>query len=108
MRIVTDIRPLMEKMEYTCIFYDKDEQLNFMFNCYHLLGNTALTSHETLETILYSKYYWYNKYKNRYQKLHGEDAGVEQQQFMLLEEIEDKIGTVDRKTIEKIEKMDCK
>ncbi len=29
MRIVTDIRPLMEKMEYNCIFYDKDEQLNF-------------------------------------------------------------------------------
>ena len=52
MRIITDIRPLMEKMEYTCIFYDKDEQLNFMFNCYRFLEIQALTSHETLETIL--------------------------------------------------------
>ena len=102
MRIVTDIRPLMEKMEYNCIFYDKDEQLNFMFNCYRFLEMQALASHETLETILYSKYYWYDKYKNRYQKLYGKDAGVEQQQFMLLEEIEDKIGTVDCETVEKI------
>ena len=57
---------------------------------------------------MYSKYYWYDKYKNRYQKLYGKDAGVEQQQFMLLEEIEDKIGTVDWETVEKIEKMNCK
>ena len=38
-----------------------------------------------------SKYYWCSKYKDRYTALYGQDVGIEQQQYKIIEEIEQRI-----------------
>ncbi len=53
-------------------------------------GIQELTN-ESLEVILYSKYYWCSKYKDRYTALYGQDVGIEQQQYKIIEEIEQRI-----------------
>lgn len=57
------------------------------------------------KSVMYSKYFWHTKFKNRYLDLFGYDAGIEQQSFKLLEECENKLeGGVDWEIIEEIEK----
>jgi hypothetical protein len=38
--------------------------------------------------IYYNKYYWYMKFYQAYKKTHGSDAGMEQQEFKIIEESE--------------------
>ncbi len=70
----------------------EDKTLNEYANNYKVLAenrkNIMLILDKDLETVLYSEYYWYTKFKNYYKKVYGEDAGVEQGQFKLIEEIE--------------------
>ena len=57
-----------------------------------------------LESILYSKYYWCTKYKERYNQLYGFDAGLEDQQCNMLPEIQYKLGeNTDWDLLEKID-----
>lgn len=49
-------------------------------------------TNEPLEVILYSKYYWCSRYKDRYTELYGHDAGIEQQQYKIIEELEQKVA----------------
>ena len=48
-----------------------------------------------LEVVLYSKYYWLMRYVKKYNEVNGYDAGMEQQQFKLIEEFHG-IPPVDR------------
>lgn len=70
----------------------EDKTLNEYANNYKGLAENRksimLIIEKDLETVLYSEYYWYTKFKDYYQKIYGEDAGVEQGQFKLIEEIE--------------------
>ncbi|MDE5718986.1 MAG: hypothetical protein K2I53_15540 [Lachnospiraceae bacterium] len=56
----------------------------------------------TLSDILYGRYYWFTKFLVRYEKLYGKDAGMEQQQFKIIEAM-DHAGCVDCSLLEKIE-----
>lgn len=57
-----------------------------------------------LDSILYSKYYWCTKYKVLYSNLYGQDVGVEQQQYKVIEEIEQNLEEgVDWNIIQNIE-----
>lgn len=61
-------------------------------------------TNESLEVILYSKYYWCSKYKKRYTELYGTDIGVEQQQYKIIEEFDQRInGDVDWSFIQQCE-----
>lgn len=56
----------------------------------------------TLSDILYARYYWFTKFLVRYEKLYGKDAGMEQQQFKIIEAM-DYAGCVNCSLLEKIE-----
>ena len=57
----------------------------------------------TLSDILYGRYYWFTKFLVRYEALYGKDAGMEQQQFKIIEAI-DYAGCVDCSLLEQIER----
>lgn len=60
---------------------------------------------KSLKDILYSKYYWCAKFVVLYEKLYNKkDAGLEQQQYKILEAIDQKLKEpVDWKKIQEIE-----
>ena len=64
---------------YCLLFYTKEDEV------------IALTG-KPLEAVLYSKYYWLKRYVKKYNEVNGYDAGMEQQQFKLIEELEQRLG----------------
>ena len=60
----------------------------------------------TLSDILYGRYYWFTKFLVRYEKLYGKDAGMEQQQFKIIEAM-DYAGCVDCSLLKKIDQEWC-
>lgn len=65
---------------------------------------TALTG-ESLEVILYSKYFWLTQYMKKYNAINGYDAGIEQQRFELIEELDQRLENVDWDLLQKIDDM---
>lgn len=57
------------------------------------------------ETIFYNRYYWLLTLNKRLKKIHGEDAGMDQQEFKLLENAEEEYGNIDWKVVEEIEQQ---
>ena len=55
------------------------------------------------ENLSYSKYYWYVKFKDKYETIYGFDAGIEQQQFKLLEELDQRFDNIHWDLLEKID-----
>lgn len=62
---------------------------------------TALTG-EPLEVILYSKYLWLTQYMKKYNEIYGYDAGIEQQKFKVIEELETRLTNVDWDLLQKL------
>lgn len=60
----------------------------------------------TLSDILYGRYYWFTKFLVQYEKLYGNDAGMEQQQFKIIEAM-DYAGCVDCSLLKKIDQEWC-
>ncbi|WP_231559661.1 hypothetical protein [Bacillus sp. UNC322MFChir4.1] len=83
-----------------------DEMLKGFCDYYDFLSRNVanLMAKETKHKIMYSKYYWYTKYKKRYFEVYGYDAGIEQEEFKLLEELENELEDgVDWSIIQEIE-----
>jgi hypothetical protein len=83
-----------------------DETLNKTLVYYDFLNNNieTLVLKEDKSKIMYSKYYWYTKYKQRYFEVVGYDAGIEQEGYKLLEELENELEEgVDWSIIQEIE-----
>lgn len=84
-----------------------DEKLKKALVYYNFISNNIenLFLKEDKRSIMYSKYYWYTKYKERYFEVVGYDAGIEQEGFKLLEEIQNELKDgVDWGIIQEIEK----
>ncbi len=83
-----------------------DNQLNYFYNNWYFLNKHEEKLKDTkglsLETILYSKYYWFSRFTDRFHVVYGFDAGVEQQQFMIVEEIDQKLENVDWNFVESL------
>lgn len=64
---------------------------------------------ESLETVLYSKYYWSSRLIDRYTSLYGSDAGMEQCRYKILDEMDREFhGAIDWEVVERLEKdTDC-
>ena len=77
-------------LNYWCCFDEKEREIQ------ELLGVSS-------EIILYSKYYWCTQYKNRFNELYGKDAGIDQQQYKLIEEMMQRINDVDWCFVQMIE-----
>lgn len=86
----------------------EDVDLNRLLNGWFFLETNETIiqelTNETLEIILYSKYYWCSRYKDRYFELYGQDAGIEQQQYKIIQELEQRLeGEIDWEVVQMIE-----
>lgn len=103
-----NMEELLTKAKYLKRKEYEDKELNNFFNYLILFEQKekmiqSLTN-ESIETILYSKYYWSLRYKERYMELYGPEASVEQQQYKILEELDQRInGDIDWNIIKLIE-----
>ena len=90
-----NIDELLMKTKYITKNQYKDIKLNTFLNYWIFFDKKETRiqelTNESLEVILYSKYYWCSKYKDRYTALYGQDVGIEQQQYEIIEEIEQRI-----------------
>lgn len=107
--LLNNVDELLSKTGY-CIKREYEDQiLNSIYN-YCLLffcketEVIALTG-EPLEVILYSKYYWFTQYMKKHNEINGYDAGIEQQRFKLIEELDQRLENVDWVLLQKTEDM---
>lgn len=87
----------------------EDVELNCLLNYWCFLEEKEVeileVINETLDVILYSKYYWSTKYIQKYTKSYGQDAGLEQQHYKIIEEMDQRLDDVDWEMIEEIDTM---
>lgn len=83
---------------YICKKKYSDGRLNSLLNCWIFFEEKEKEiqklSGESLDIILYSKYYWCMQYKNRFNELYGKDVGIDQQQYKIIEEMTQRIEDV--------------
>lgn len=90
-----NIEELFVKTHYTYRNKHDDIELNRLLNYWCFFEEKEMImreiTKESLEVILYSKYYWCSRYKEKYIKIYGTDAGIEQQQYRILEELDQRL-----------------
>lgn len=90
-----NMEELIVKTKYIMKNQYKDVNLNILLNYWIFFEEKEAMiqelTNESLEVILYNKYYWCSRYKDRYTELYGQDVGVEQQQYKIIEELEQRI-----------------
>jgi hypothetical protein len=75
----------------------------------HILGQLETKASKgngsaNLNDLFYSRYYWFNKFRERYFSLYGHDEGLEQQSFKMLSDFNEEFPEkVDWSIIEQIE-----
>ena len=78
-----NMEELLAKTKYIIKNQYKDVDLNIFLNYWMFFEEKEAMIQEltnaSLEVILYSKYYWCSRYKERYMEVYGIDAGIEQQ-----------------------------
>ena len=98
-QIIHDIEKIM--MESNYIFKEKypDNPLNSFYNYWYFLNEyeeeLIETQNASLEAILYSKYYWFSRLTDRFYEVYGFDAGIDQQQSMIIDEMDQRLDHVD-------------
>ena len=101
----------IEQLKNKCRYEDEDnypeKDLNSVFNNWIFLDKFEKELSEdmsfSLDEILYSKYYWCTQFKNKYNELYGADAGIDQQQFKIIEYMAECLEDVDWDFIKNIE-----
>ena len=105
-----EIKELFKRAGYEPKKKYDNEELEQFFHYWNFLEEreSFVTEfmNEPLDVILYSKYYWYSKLKNKYVELYGFDAGMEQIQYKIIEEMEQRLDEVDWNGNQKIDCMD--
>lgn len=97
----------MEKFSYQLHKEFENENMNKSYNYFIFLSrhkNELMQNHISLEAILYTTYSVFTKFLQDYEKNIQKDAGLEQQHYNLIQDIEREIGTVDWDLLQKIEK----
>ena len=109
--IRNNIDEIIDKLGYTYKKEDSNTQLNIFLTYWHFFDEKEKDIQEflriSLETILYSKYYWCTLYKKRYHELYGEDTGIDQQQYKIIEDMTQRLNDVDWNLIQMIEELEC-
>ena len=97
----------MEKFSYQLHKEFENENMNKSYNYFIFLSrhkNELMQNHISLEAILYTTYSVFTKFLQDYEKNIQKDAGLEQQHYNLIQDIEREIGTVDWDLLQKIER----
>lgn len=106
--VIENTEELLIKAKYIKRREYEDEVLNDFMNYWMFFDEKeeiiqGLTE-ESLEVILYIKYYWSSRYIERYSELYGTDAGAEQQRYKIIEDLDQRTnGDVDWNLIKMIE-----
>lgn len=103
-----NMEELLLKAKYKKRKEYEDENLNNFLNYWSFFEEKEamiqMLTNESIEVILYSKYYWSSKYKERHIELYGSDVSVEQQQYKIIEELEQRVnGDIDWSFIQLID-----
>ncbi len=103
-----NMEALLLKVSYSRKSEYEDKELNDFFNYWFVFeekeDDILRLKDESIDSMLYTKYYWCTKYKKRYEELYGYDAGIEQQQYKLIEELQARINeTVNWSLLESME-----
>lgn len=105
--IITEINELKNSIQFMPINEFKDSVTNEYYNNWVFLAENLIiilnNTDYTEQDVLYSKYYWCTRFLNRYHMIYGNDAGFDQQQFQIYEEIEMNLGSVDWNIIQELE-----
>ena len=97
----------MEKCSYQVLKEFENENMNKLYNYFVFLSRykrELMQNRILLEAILYTTYSIFTKFLQSYEKNIQKDAGLEQQHYNLIQDIEREIGTVDWDLLQKIEK----
>ena len=96
--LISNLKDLMTVTGYTIKSRYPNPELNYLFSCFDFIKTYESQISKMLEikpeNLSYSKYYWYVKFKNKYEAIYGFDAGIEQQQFKLLEEFDQRFDNI--------------
>ncbi|MBQ7774871.1 MAG: hypothetical protein IJ379_03030 [Lachnospiraceae bacterium] len=111
MQLITDhIEKLLTELNHTYIENFPDKQLNCLYNYWHFLQEQEeeiiSAKDVSLEVVLYSKYYWFSRLTDRFHEVYGTDAGIDQQQFMIMEELDQRLEQVDWELVEGLQNGD--
>ena len=105
--LVDNMNELASRVGYEFTDICPDRQVNTLANYWLLLEEKEkeiqMLTGESLETILHSKYFWCTQCKNNHDRIYGEDVGIDQQQYKILEEIDQRTLSVDWSLIQRIE-----
>jgi len=87
----------------------EDKLLSKFLKYVHVLGQLETkaikeNSLSEINNLFYSRYYWFNQFKERYFALYGHDEGLEQQSFKMLSDYNERFPEkMDWGIIEQIE-----
>lgn len=106
--IETLFERLHPELDSSIIITVDDEELSKILHYFLFLKkciqDIVADSPFTYEEVLYSQYYWFVYFKNHYFLKFGYDGGMEQQAFLLIENLTYELdGEVDWELLEKIE-----
>lgn len=94
--------------EANYIYQEKyqDDQLNSCYNYVYFLNKyeeeLRVTKNLQLADILYSKYYWFSRLADRFHQVNGSDAGIDQQQDMIIDEMDQRLEDIDWNFVERL------
>lgn len=105
MEIIKDnIEEVLMEADYVHIEKFSDKQLNLLYNYWYFLSEyeeyLKVSKNISLEICLYSKFYWFSRLADRFYEVYGFDAGIDQQQFKMIEEMDQRIDNVDWNLVE--------
>lgn len=105
--IKSKVEEIMVKSGYAYKEEHSDKQLNNLLNYWYFFDEKEMEIQEllgvSLEIVLYSKYYWCTKYKDRFNELYGKNVGIDQQQYKIIEEMTQRTNNVNWNFIQMIE-----
>lgn len=104
------LNQIMEELNYSFCHYYEDDEVNNYFNYYTLLelneNYIIQNSDIDLDNLLYEEYFWYSKFKTAYKRKFENDEGIEQQQFKMLEVMDQRLSEgIDWDKIKAIEEL---
>lgn len=108
MNLLTDnIKEFQDKLGFENKIEYEDEKVNTYYNNWRFLYEYQKELSEiadiSVDSILYSEYYWSARFVQEYHNRYGKDAGFDQRHFKLIEKIEHTLGSVDVLLLEKLE-----
>ena len=91
MNILRNLSTIKKEVEHVPEQAFEDDALNDLYNNWLVIYNNSdrICEIEGIgeDELVYSEYYWFTRFLNRYHGIYGEDSGMDQQQFKILDKL---------------------